>query len=108
MELSGTVNLTGTTSIDNSATTVTFNAANSKFGAMDLDNGTLSGAGNVTLSGSLAWTGGTLSTTGTTFANGGILIGGTNPTLFLSSGTLINAGRPVGDDSDRPGIPPDG
>jgi len=48
MTLDGTINLSGTTTIDDSATTVTFSAANSTFGGVNLNAGALSGAGDVT------------------------------------------------------------
>ncbi len=54
-----------------------------------LSSGTVTGSNNLTLNDLFTWTGGTMSGTGTTNANGGILID--NATVFLDLRTLNNA-----------------
>ena len=56
---------------------------------ISLTNGTLAGSGNVTSTGLFTWSGGTLSGTGVTNANGGLLIN--NAEVFLDTRTLNNA-----------------
>src|SRR5262249_24554819 len=51
----------------------------------------LTGTGTLTVSGTTTWTGGTLSGTGETVAQGGLTISGTN-TKVLNQRTLTNAG----------------
>ncbi len=81
----GSLNLTGTMSI--SGGEANFNAAAST-AQLVLSGGNLSGSAALTVSGLFTWNGGTLSGTGVTNANGGILMDGT---LALDQRTLNNA-----------------
>jgi hypothetical protein len=60
-------------------------------GTVNLSGGTWTGPGNMTLGGLLTWTGGTLGGTGTTTANAGIALNGSNTSETLDGRTLVNA-----------------
>ena len=67
-------------------------AASSTMSAFNQSGGTLTGAGTVTVSGLLTWTGGIESGTGTTVANGGLAITASNAAFTVLDGrTLTNA-----------------
>jgi autotransporter-associated beta strand protein len=90
----GTHNLGGSTfnnagKIYISGATVAFNAPTTMPGTVNFNTGTLSGANTVTLTGPLTWIGGTMSGSGSTLAQGGIVFDGTGDT-FLDGRTLTN------------------
>ncbi|MBA3963745.1 MAG: S-layer family protein, partial [Chthoniobacterales bacterium] len=108
VDIAGTYNVTGTSSF--SGATVNFNSPITSLGALSITSGAalfnsnnvtvptinLSGGGTlggtiaqVTSTGLLTWSGGTMSGTGVTNANGGILID--NAQVFLDTRTLNNA-----------------
>jgi hypothetical protein len=82
----GAYAVTGTTTV--SGGTVRFDVDVS-LPALVLSGGALTGPSTVTVSGPFTWTGGTLSGTGTTEADGGIAISGAND-KHLNGRTLIN------------------
>jgi len=90
---------TQTLSITNRTLTVDSSATFGPNAELSLAGGTITGGGDVTIDGAMNWTGGTLSTTGTTTI-------GTTATATLSStavrylynGTLVNAGAVVWSD----------
>jgi hypothetical protein len=86
--LLGAYTVTGDTAVANG--TVNFNS-DVTLTTLTLSNGTLTGAGTVTVNGLLTWTGGTMSGGGATVANGGIAVSGTSGKT-LSLRTLDNVG----------------
>jgi RHS repeat-associated protein len=63
--------------------------------SLTLSGGTLTGAGNLTVTGQLTWIDGTMSGTGSTTAQGGLVLGAADSnshTEFLDGRTLNNAG----------------
>jgi hypothetical protein len=95
MTINGTYNVTGTTTFQASNAPFAFPpvefASSATMGTLNLGAGTLFGAGDVTITGTFNWTGGTLSGTGNTFANGGITISGSN-NRTLDGRTITNSG----------------
>jgi hypothetical protein len=94
---SGTVNITGEVSSVGSTLSVQNGTANFSSGesigvtTLSIAAGNLTGSDTITVSGMLSWTGGTMSGTGSTIANGGIAISGT-PGKVLNGRTLTNNG----------------
>ena len=89
----GSYNITGTTtfrSTSGGAPSVEFDNDVST-GVLEIDAGTLSGVGNITINGLFSWTGGTLSGLGNVYANGGLVLSGSNGKT-LSGDALYNAG----------------
>jgi hypothetical protein len=68
--------------------------ADATVGSLDLSNGALSGSGNLTVNGTLNWTGGSMNGAGaTTVASGGsLVIGGASDKVF-SQRTINTPGR---------------
>jgi len=86
------LNVTGSGALNIASGTLTLNA-NASFPALNLSNGTLTGSGNLTVTGPTTWTGGTMSGSGVTDAQGGLTIGGTGTGTYnenLSGRTLEN------------------
>ena len=87
----GTVNLLSS-SVSNlliDGGTANFNSGTTTATTIALTNGTLGGSGSVTASGLFTWRGGTMSGTGVTDPDGGLLID--NAQVFLNTRTLNNA-----------------
>jgi uncharacterized repeat protein (TIGR01451 family) len=96
--VAGAYNVTGTTTVGASPAdtnaVANFNSASATTANLNLNAGALGGTGNLTVSGTMTWAGGTLSNAGTTTiaASTGILnLTGTN-TPKQSGGTLLIAG----------------
>jgi hypothetical protein len=89
--LAGSFAVSGTTTV--SAGTVNFDGG-ATLNDLTLSGGTLGGAGDHVVGGMLTWTGGTLTGGGTTFANGGMMISGSNGKV-LNDHALVNAGAAV-------------
>jgi hypothetical protein len=88
----GAYDVTGRTTISGSGQIANF-ISDVTFPVLTLSGGALTGVGNVTIMGLFSWSGGTLSVTGQTFANGGINLASTIfSTPTLSGATLNNAG----------------
>jgi hypothetical protein len=107
--IAGSYNITGTTTVGGSPAdsnaAANFNSANASTAALNLNAGALGGTGNLSVSGTMTWAGGTLSNTGTTTiaANTGILnLTGTNSpkqtggTLAVAGTANFNAGLDIG------------
>lgn len=88
----GDYSVTGTTELD-SAGTANF-AVDTTLGDLTLSAGTITGSGTLTANGLFIWTGGSMSGTGHTVANGGLEINGLG-ILSLTGRTLDNAGTAV-------------
>ena len=91
VNVDGSYNVTGSTSVDTSAVTVNFNTAVT-IGVFNLGGGTLSGSANVTAA-VMNWTGGSMTGTGkTTIPVGGTLAMNNPSGLSLTQRTLENNG----------------
>jgi hypothetical protein len=100
MTIAGSYNITGATTFrrNSGADPVVEFDTDTTMGTFNLNAGTLTGAGNITVTGMFNWTRGTLSGLGTFNANGGITVSGSdgkrldgrtfnNPGTFTWSGT---------------------
>jgi hypothetical protein len=87
--LAGSYSVSGTTTISNG--TVSFDG-NVTLPALTLSGGTLTGDGDVSVSGRLTWTGGTMTGAGQTDANGDVTISGTGTKALLNGRTLNTSG----------------
>jgi hypothetical protein len=83
--------LSSQTGIVLSGGTLALATASSIDGSLDLTGGRLDGPGDLTVSGLLTWTGGTMAGGSRTAANGGMLVAG-NADKVLNDRTLDNAG----------------
>jgi hypothetical protein len=73
VHVAGIYDLAGTTAIDGGTADFLVGA---RTGALALSTGTLAGPGDLTVTGLLTWTGGTMSGSGRTVANGGMAVSG--------------------------------
>jgi hypothetical protein len=96
--VAGTYNVTGTTLVSGNGT-ADF-ARNGTTSGLVLSGGTLTGVADVTVTGLLTWTVGTMSGPGRTLANGGIRIS-SGDSKSLESRNLANAGTAVVTDGFR-------
>jgi hypothetical protein len=89
--VSGSYTVTGPTFVQGTNAPVVAFDADTTLGALNFQSGTLMGEGDITITGRFDWTGGKLSGTGNTFANGGMNISGSDGKT-LDGRILNNAG----------------
>ena len=94
--VSGTYNVSGSTIVSGGVLNLSGGGPAPATTTLNVSFGTLTGIDTLNVSGQTTWSGGTMSGTGTTNANGGLILGGTadntSYTMFLDQRTFNNAG----------------
>jgi hypothetical protein len=94
VDVNASLSVAGSGVFDISSGTADFSDA-ATAATLSMSGGTLTGPGDLTITGATSWTGGTMSGSGTTIAEGGLAIGSATAGLadeILSGRTLNNAG----------------